>query len=135
MILPWEIRRGRGTFCSRACGYAHRQPAPIEERFWQNVEQSSDPNGCWIWTGHTSSGYGSLYDPEKRNQIGAHRVSWQIHHGPIPHGLWVLHNCPTGDNPRCVNPAHLWLGTVEDNVADMVAKGRNAHGKHWRNDK
>jgi hypothetical protein len=76
------------------------------------------PSGCWPWTGKiATNGYGYL------DNMLAHRASWLIHHGPIPEGLQVLHHC---DNPRCVNPDHLWLGTQADNVADMMAKGR-----HW----
>jgi len=60
--------------------------------------------------------------------IGAHRISWELHHGEIPAGLWVLHDCPGGDDPRCVNPEHLWLGTTQDNTADRDRKGHSAAG-------
>ncbi len=56
--------------------------------------------------------------------ILTHRASWIINVGPIPEGMNVLHNCPGGDNPSCVNPAHLWLGTIADNNHDMMNKGR-----------
>ena len=99
----------------------------IEERtaaFWSGVNKSDNPDGCWLWTRHiNSSGYG-VFQWEKETQ--AHRVAWMLTHGPIPDGLWVLHNCPDGDNPACVNPAHLWLGTCAQNNADRAAKGRNA---------
>lgn len=80
-----------------------------------------DPNGCWIWIGgKTSDGYGKFYlNGIKRR---AHRVAWVIRNGQIPEGLNVLHNC---DNPSCVNPDHLFLGTQIDNIIDMVSKGRN----------
>jgi hypothetical protein len=58
------------------------------------------------------------------NKIPAPRVSWKLHYGPIPDGKDVCHNCPTGDNPSCVNPKHLWLGTDSENIKDMYAKGR-----------
>lgn len=67
-------------------------------------------------------GYGILY--HKGKTLYAHRVSWELNRGPIPEGLWVLHNCPGGDNPACVDPAHLWLGTASDNSKDRDAKGR-----------
>jgi hypothetical protein len=98
---------------------------PIEDRFWLMVRKT---RGCWLWTGATqgSMGYGVLATGGKQGgQTRAHRLSWEIHNGPIPSGLWVLHTC---DNPRCVRPDHLWLGTRQDNVDDCVTKGRNAGG-------
>lgn len=89
------------------------------ERFWESVPIVGD--GCWEWTGSTSDGYGVIWHSEKRRQVGAHRLSWEIHHGPIPDGAWVLHNC---DNPSCVRPEHLFLGTPGDNVDDALGKGR-----------
>lgn len=92
-------------------------------------------NGCWEWlAGKSQSGYGhfSIKDTKgKKRPFRAHRISYQIHRGPITNGLWVLHNCPSGDNPACVNPDHLWLGTHLDNVRDKEAKGRGVrlHGE------
>lgn len=77
-------------------------------------------SGCWIWLGGLvdPKGYGSFkFDGESR----AHRSAWALFHGPIPDGLHVLHRC---DVPSCVNPAHLFLGTNNDNIADASAKGR-----------
>lgn len=91
-------------------------------RFWSKVNKSS---GCWNWVGFCGrQGYGIFYIG--RRPFKAHRVSWTIHNGKIPHhdsanGMCVLHHC---DNPSCVNPDHLFLGTNSDNVADMVKKDR-----------
>lgn len=95
---------------------------PLADRFWQQVTPS---DGCWRWQGAVARvGYGVLgagdADQPKR-LIYAHRASWELHYGPIPDGLCVLHTC---DNRCCVNPAHLWLGTRADNIHDMIAKGR-----------
>jgi hypothetical protein len=78
------------------------------------------PNGCWEWQrSKDKDGYGYIKKDQKTTK--AHRVSYELHYGPIENGLWVLHRC---DNPSCVNPEHLWLGTAKDNSDDMIAKGR-----------
>lgn len=88
------------------------------QRFMSKV--SKDPCGCWIWNGSISrGGYGQIGINKK--QWRAHRLSYEIHKGKIPNGLYVCHSC---DNPPCVNPDHLWLGTPQDNMDDMVRKQR-----------
>lgn len=95
-------------------------------RFWSKVEKGG-PSECWLWTRSVNTtGY-----PQFRRgsvKILAHRLSYFMANGAIPDGMLVLHNCPSGDNPRCVNPRHLWLGTQQQNVRDMDAKGRRARG-------
>ena len=93
-------------------------------KFWERVDRSAGPEGCWPWTGtRQPRGYGHFY-PAWRLNLYAHRVSWEIANGQaIPAGLQVLHAC---DNPACVNPAHLSVGTVSDNARDCVEKGRNS---------
>jgi hypothetical protein len=107
------------------------KPTPLETRFWQRVFRGSDSD-CWPWLGcQHNFGYGVLglggkSKPGRKNQDVAHRISWMIHYGSIPVGLFVLHKC---DNPLCVNPAHLFLGTQTDNMQDMTKKGRRMHGQ------
>lgn len=86
---------------------------------------SADKNtGCWNWTaGKFWNGYGQIQ--VDRMPRGAHRVSYEVHRGSIPEGMFVLHCC---DNPGCVNPEHLFLGTHAANMADMVFKGRQPRG-------
>lgn len=94
-------------------------PAAVRGRLMSHIEMSGD---CWVWTGHrTSNGYGRITVLGKVRL--SHRVSWAVHHGPVSDGMRVLHRC---DNPPCINPAHLFLGTSADNNADMRAKGRDA---------
>ena len=88
------------------------------DRFWSKVDKTGD---CWEWTGakHSSKGYGSFWFEGR--SVKAHRLAYKIAFSPIPDGMFVCHSC---DNPSCVNPDHLFLGTNQDNQSDMYAKGR-----------
>lgn len=98
----------------------------IIKRFWEKVD-ISDPTGCWNWTASVAGkGYGQIKVPKTRRQVYAHRLSYEFHFGPIPAGLLVCHKC---DNPRCVRPDHLFLGTSEDNLVDMAKKDRHLYGE------
>ncbi len=89
----------------------------IASRFLKKVSKSND---CWNWkAGKNPAGYGR-FNVSGKNEL-AHRVSYKIHIGKIPAGLYVLHSC---DNPSCVNPEHLWIGSGSDNIRDMDKKGR-----------
>lgn len=92
------------------------------KRFWAKVRLGKSDD-CWEWFGcKDECGYGSFY--YKRRIRRAHRVSYLVHRGPIPPRYIVMHSC---DNPPCVNPAHLGLGTQRDNVEDCMLKNRRAH--------
>lgn len=82
-------------------------------------------NGCWLWTGGTKNEYAALQ--LKTKHVRAHRISYELHYGRIGEGLEVRHTC---DNPLCVNPKHLVLGTHQDNMMDMVTRGRAKSGMH-----
>lgn len=141
----------KGTCSVEGCGSPHRarglcafhyqrwfraQPKPIgrvlipaERRFWAKTDRSGE---CWLWTGAKNpAGYGS-FSMNGTNDM-AHRTSWTLTYGPIPEGMFVCHHC---DNPPCVRPDHLFLGTALDNMLDKVAKGRakgptlKTHCKH-----
>jgi hypothetical protein len=90
---------------------------PASVRFWEKVDQTGD---CWVWLAHKDhAGYGQFTYESKT--IRSHRVSWMLTHGEIPNGLFVCHKC---DNPSCVRPDHLFLGTHSDNMRDSYKKGR-----------
>jgi len=81
--------------------------------------------GCWLWLGPTDGhGYGAVWLPDAIH-TSTHRLAYETFVGPIPHGLCVLHSC---DTRLCMNPAHLFLGTKQDNSNDMIAKGRSVRG-------
>ena len=93
----------------------------LAERFEMKVNKETTPEGCWLWTACTTpAGYGQIRVNGKSTQ--AHRIAWELANGPIPPGLDVLHHC---DNPPCVNPKHLFLGTDVENQQDCVEKGRH----------
>ncbi len=125
VLRPKQPRRPDGRLMARSQGEAIAV-------FWTRVNKRG-PNECWEWQNKSlvGKGYGSV----RVNKKGwrAHVFSWFIHNGPT-NGLCVCHKC---DNPRCVNPAHLFLGTVLDNTRDMIAKGRQrkAHGQDCGNAK
>lgn len=92
-----------------------------QDAFYSKVNKTES---CWLWTGGIFKGYGYGQFAVKRHPQKAHRVSWVLNCGAIPEDKKVLHTC---DNPLCVNPKHLFLGTQLDNARDMVNKGRNRY--------
>lgn len=110
-----DLRSGKSEGCPKCKG------ASLQEKFEAGVRRS---DGCWEWDGWLSpSGYGMIF--HRGHHIGAHRVAYELHYGVAPGDLQVCHHC---DNPPCVRPDHLFLGTQKDNVHDMMRKGRRVQG-------
>lgn len=102
------------------------------DRLWPRVDRSGGPDTCWTWQGkRTPPGYGAIAILVNgvRTYPYTHRFAWELTHGPIPDGLFVLHHC---DNPPCCNPSHLFLGTHDDNAKDRMKKNRSYSARRDR---
>lgn len=117
----------RTKFCSKKCQAdweRGREKRPAIEYFFNHIEKTTE--GCWFWNGKKNNkGYGLLYANGKNNVL-AHRFSYEYHKGKIGDGLLCCHHC---DNPPCVNPDHLFEGTYSENMQDCVRKGRHHETK------
>lgn len=114
----WKNKNSCSLKCSRKL--MNLDPdRTLKERLMSKVHVPEDPTKCWVWLGSKVNGYGTI--SLNRKAARAHRVSWEVHKGIIPDGLLLRHLC---NNPACVNPDHLKLGTHKDNSQDMVKNGR-----------
>lgn len=130
-----SYRKGQPVRFIYGHGGSTPKPRPPQERFWTKVDRNGpipehcpELGPCWLWTGSKKvRGYGCLRSGKPANKIlSTHRLSWEIHYGPIPDGFGVCHHC---DNPPCVRPDHFFLGTQVENMADA---GRKGHMKKKR---
>jgi hypothetical protein len=124
---PFELRRGyrQQEYCRDECKRTAKRADSIARARAALQTIATPVEGCWEYRHSlTLSGYGRLWVDGKTRR--AHRVAWELTYGPIPDGIEVCHRC---DNPPCVRPDHLFLGTAEDNAADREAKGRSRGGK------
>lgn len=137
--IPARDKQGRPH--AYAIGHSTKgRSRPLADRLWAKVNRDGPipehvPNlgPCWLWIGtRTDDGYGRIHTGDGRRTALTHRVSWELHHGPISDGLLVLHRC---DTPACLRPDHLFLGSDLVNSRDSVSKGRHAFGGRKSNAK
>lgn len=120
----FRVHEGVGKFCSQQCSREARSwRTTVHDRFWAKVDKSAGPDGCWLWCGGVKAGgYGRFHlHGGPSGNCAAHRFAYEDVCGSIPVGLQACHKC---DNRLCVNPAHIFLGTNDDNMADKIRKGR-----------
>ena len=117
-------RNTKGMYCSQRCKQiaSRGERTDLRERFYKSVEKTPT---CWLWTAATTN-YGHGRINVKGRAERAHRIAYKLEYGDFPRDVVILHIC---DNPRCVNPKHLQKGTQLENIADMRAKQRHAHGE------
>lgn len=109
-----------------SCVRKRTNVSTLAERFWSKVLIIDDADSCWLWQAGSFGveRYGAFWTGE-RNE-GAHIVSYKLKNGPVPDGLFVLHKC---DNPPCVRPSHLYVGTPQQNMTDKSNRGRTPLGE------
>jgi hypothetical protein len=124
----FSTRDKRQICCSKNCSTAYMMASkavPFEQRFWSKVDKSGGPDACWPWTASRHvKGYGQ-FRVSRTQTKKAHRLAYTYTKGEIPEDMQVMHSC---DYPPCCNPAHLSVGTSNDNTQDMINKGRKYMG-------
>jgi hypothetical protein len=119
LIYPSRLKTRSPQYCSPTC-YRKFTTRPLADRFWEKVIKT---DSCWLWDGGKDAGGYGKFSYGASGTCRAHRFAWSLENGPIPDEMIVCHSC---DTPACVRPDHLFLGTTLDNIADKIAKGRQA---------